>query len=119
MASTLMAELKWAESYEMGFKTAQSSHKNVMVMLSKEDCPACWYMENVVFENDGLVDELENDFVVIHLDIHKDDTQGLNYIGTPTIYFISTTKKQLGRIDGAANIKEFTKAMREARKVIK
>lgn len=114
MFSLAMAELDWAKSYEDGFKEAAQSGKKVMVMLSKEDCPACWYMENVVFENEDVTEALQRNFVPIHLDIHKDDTKNLTYIGTPTIYFLSVDAKVLERIDGAANRKDFTHSMHEA-----
>jgi len=56
-------------------------------MLSKKNCDACWYMENIVFDDDELVRRIEKNFIPLHLDIHDDNIHGLTYIGTPTFYF--------------------------------
>ena len=43
-----------------------------MVMLSKEGCPACEYMEDVVFAEQAVEDTINKNFIPVHLDIHKD-----------------------------------------------
>lgn len=106
-----MAALQYSKSYEVAFEEAKASSKGVMVMLTKENCPACWYMENVVFENDDVIKALESKFITVHLDIHKDDLHGLTYIGTPTFYFLNRQAKTLTRIDGAVNLKDFMKSL--------
>lgn len=108
VVSCLMAELKWAPSYDAALAQAKKENKNVMVMLSKKDCPACEYMNDVVFEEKAVADEIHKKFVPVHLDIHNGlIPQGLGYIGTPTFHFLNDSGKKIGRHDGAANIPAF------------
>ena len=107
----LWAEPHWAESYESAFKTAKAEHKGVMAMLSQENCKACWYMQNIVFEEDLLVEKIEQKFVMLYLDVHKDDLHGLDYSGTPTFYFLTDEDKVIKRLNGVYNIKEMTAAL--------
>lgn len=108
LASCAFAELKWASSYDAALAQAQKEKKRVMVMLSKEDCPACEYMNDVVFEEKAVVTEVEKNYVPVHIDIHNDFIpEGLGYIGTPTFHFLDAKGKKIGRYDGAANIPSF------------
>ena len=116
-ASLLMAELDWADNYDAALETASREGKLVMVMLSSEGCPACEYMKDIVFDDDDLVDELHMGFVPVQLDIHNDMIpSGLGYIGTPTFHFLTADEKKIGRLDGGANIMDFTTKMREVKK---
>ena len=117
LAATAMAELKWAASYDAALAQAKKEKKKVMVMLSKEDCPACEYMTDVVFEEKSVMDDVHKNYIPVHLDIHKDFIpDGLGYIGTPTFYFMDSNGKKLGRHDGAANIPTFLGILRKSTK---
>lgn len=108
LASCALAELKWASSYDAALAQAKKEKKNIMVMLSREECPACEYMNDVVFEEKAVTSEIHKSFVPVHLDIHKDFLpEGLGYIGTPTFHFLNASGKKIGRHDGAANIPTF------------
>jgi len=115
-ASTLMADLEWAKSFGAAKEQAAKEKKMVMVMLSREGCPACEYMRDIVFDTDTLVEELQASFVPVYIDIHNDFVpSGLGYIGTPTFHFLTAEGNKRGRLDGAANVPDFTAAMREAK----
>jgi thioredoxin-related protein len=116
-ASLLMAELNWASSYEAAQEQAEKEGKLVMVMLSSEGCPACEYMKDIVFDEDSVIEELHLGFVPVHVDIHNDFVpSGMGYIGTPTFHFVTAEGKKVGRLDGGANIPDFTAKMREVKK---
>lgn len=107
-ASCAFAEIKWAAYYDAALTQAVKEKKKVMVMLSREECPACEYMEEVVFEEKAVENEITKNFVPVHLDIHKDFIpEGLGYIGTPTFHFLDSKGKKIGRHDGAANVPTF------------
>ena len=80
-------------------------------MLSQDNCKACWYMENIVFEDEVLIENIEKEYVMLYLDVHDDDIHGLDYSGTPTLYFLTSDDKVLKRLNGVYNIKELTAAM--------
>ena len=95
MAGCAMAELKWASSYDAALSQAAKEKKKVMVMLSREECPACEYMNDIVFEEKAVENEIQKNFVPVHLDIHKDFIpDGLGYIGTPTFHFLNAKGKR-------------------------
>jgi len=108
LATCAFAELKWASSYDAALAQAAKEKKKVMVMLSREECPACEYMEEIVFEEKAVANEIHSNFIPVHLDIHKDFIpEGLGYIGTPTFHFLDAKGKKIGRHDGGANIPSF------------
>lgn len=108
LASCAMAEIQWATSYDTALTQAAKEKKNVMVMLSRENCPACEYMDDFVFEEKAVITEVNKNFISVHLDIHKDFIpEGLGYMGTPTFHFLNSSGKKIGRYDGGANIPTF------------
>ncbi len=108
LASCALADLKWAPSYDAALAQAKKEHKHVMVMLSKENCPACEHMTDRVFEEKMVMSEVEKSYVPVHIDIHNDFIpEGLGYMGTPTFHFLDANGKKIGRYDGAANIPDF------------
>lgn len=108
LATCAFAELKWAPSYDAALAQAVKEKKKVMVMLSREECPACEYMEEIVFEEKAVANEIHKNFIPVHLDIHKDFIpEGLGYIGTPTFHFLDGKGKKIGRHDGGANVPTF------------
>ncbi len=113
LATSLFAEIQWMQ-YDEAFLKAKKENKIVMVMLSKEGCPACEYMKDIVFENDDVLDAFNKDFVGVHLDINDDYVPDrLAYIGTPTFHFLNKHESKIDRIDGGVNSRDFTLKMRE------
>lgn len=110
-ATLLFGAPNWAPGYAEAFEKATKEDKGVMIMLSKENCNACWYMENIVFEDAALVEELEKHFIPLYLDVHDDDIHGLTYIGTPTFYFMTNGGETIKRLVGVYNIKEMSAAL--------
>lgn len=109
----LFADPNWASSYNSALKKAQKEEKGVMVLLSQENCDACWYMENIVFGDDELVRQVENRFIPLYLDIHNDDLHGLKFTGTPTLYFLTNREETIKRLEGVYNIKELKAALQK------
>lgn len=107
----LSAKPDWTDTYAQAKQKALDEGKYVIVMLSKEHCQACWYMENIVFKDDKVERLLMNNFIPVYIDVHTDNVpDGFDYIGTPTFYFMDAEGKSIApRIDGARNVKEFTK----------
>ncbi len=85
-----------------------------MIMLSREGCDACWYMENIVFKDANVIRLLER-FTPVYLDVSKDIVpKAFTYAGTPTFYFTDTTGESiLESFQGAANVKDFSALLNE------
>jgi thioredoxin-related protein len=110
-AVALFGAPNWSPNYAKAFEKAKEQKKGVMIMLSQENCDACWYMENIVFEEADLVQEIEKDFIPLYLDVIDDDLHGLSFTGTPTLYFLQANGETIKRLDGVFNIKELTAAL--------
>ena len=109
LAVSVFAEQDWLRSYEQGKVQALQENKLVLVMLSKEGCDACWYMENIVFEDSAIDALLKKNFVPVYLDIHEDSVpEQLKYVGTPAFYFTDAQGIKIGHVlNGASNVKDF------------
>ena len=110
-STALFADLNWASNYAKAFADAKEQEKGVMIMLSKENCDACWYMEHIVFDEADLVEKIEKRFVPLYLDVNDDNIHDLSFTSTPTLYFMQSTGETIERLDGVYNIKELTAAM--------
>ncbi len=111
--SSLMADVKYIDIFD-AYDKAASEHKKVMVMLSKEGCPGCEYMESIVFKNKDVENYLQKNFVVVHVDIDKDGLpDGMDYFATPTFYFQDADNKILKRLNGGKNAKDFLETLKE------
>ena len=113
--TSLLAQPDWIHSYTQAREAAKNENKHIMIMLSKEGCSACWYMENIVFEDDSTEELVMKNFVPVYIDIRKNSVpKEFAYIGTPTFYFLDKNGNKIApRMDGASNIKEFTSKINE------
>lgn len=107
LVSSIFADLNWVD-YDDAIEMAEKNNKIVMVMLSREGCPACEYMTDIVFEYDNILKEINENFIPVHVDIHQDFMpEGLTFVGTPTFHFLDKSEKKLYKIDGGKNGKDF------------
>lgn len=117
LASCASAQINWVASYDVALTKAAKEKKNVMVMFSREECPACEYMEDVVFEEQAVEQMINKNFIPVHIDIHKDFLpEGLGYMGTPTFHFVNSKGVKLKRHDGGANIPTFMGILNSVKK---
>jgi len=115
LVSSLFAEINWLK-YDDALAESKKSNKIIVVMLSREDCPACEYMDDIVFEDDNVIEMFNEDFLGVHLDIHNDFIpDGLTYVGTPTFHFVNKFERRLDRIDGGVNVKDFMLKLEEVK----
>lgn len=112
-ATMLFAELEWVEDYKAGLEKAKQEGKYVMVMLTKEGCPACVYMKEIVFDDDEVIAAVQKHYVPVMLDINTHLLYGLSYIGTPTFYFLGQNEVRIQRYDGGANQKDFMELLKQ------
>ena len=121
LSVALLGGEDWLHSYEEAQAQALKEKKNIMVMLSSENCDACWYMENIVFEDDAVHTLLMSNFVPVYLDVNNDFIPDkFKFIGTPTFYFSDANGTKIGhRINGASNVKDFTKTVNKILEEVK
>lgn len=112
---SLWARPQWTNSYSEAKESALKEKKLIMIMLSREHCQACWYMEHIVFKNKDVKALIVDNFIPVYVDVNSDVVpKGFSYIGTPTFYFTDESGKQVSnRLDGGANAKDFTQKLNE------
>lgn len=117
----LNANSQWCTSYEEAKVRAFNENKSVLIMLSNEGCDACWYMENIVFEDTQVKALIKKNFVPVYMDVDEEEVpEAFKFVGTPTFYFTDANGTKLGhRINGAKNVKEFTQRVNVILKEVK
>jgi len=111
LVGSLFGDLLWLD-YDDAVEKAQKSNKVVMVMLTQKGCPACEYMEDIVFKDKKVEAELAKNFLVVHTDIYTGFVEdGMSYAGTPTFYFLDKNEKTLKRFSGGLNVRDFTETL--------
>lgn len=116
LKTLLLSDINWIDM-DSAYLNAKDSKKNIMVMLSRESCPGCEYMKDVVFENTKIKEDLKDSFESVYIDINKDFVpENLSYFGTPTFYFLDSKENILQRINGSQNINKFFSSMQEIKK---
>ena len=112
LITSAFGDINWVEDIDAAYEIAAKENKKVMVMLSREECPACEYMKDIVFQDKNFVKRFNKELIAVHIDIHKDFMpDGLDFFATPTFYFLGKNEKKLHRINGAHNSKEFTEEL--------
>jgi len=107
LVTSVLADVEYRDLFD-AYDDAKAQHKTVMLMISQEGCPGCEYMESVVFNNTDVAKALKDNFIVIHIDKHKDSVpNGLEYFATPTFFFLDENEKVLKRLTGGENAKDF------------
>jgi thioredoxin-related protein len=105
---TLLAEVSW-NSYDGIYKKATQENKLVMVMITQEECDACWFMHKIVFKDKIISEEIAKNFVSVEFNVSEDFAPDeFPYFATPTFYFLNAKGEQIDRINGAFNVKDFT-----------
>ncbi len=113
LAGTTFAQVKWEEgTLNQALKKAKESGKELVFL----DCYATWcgpcqYMAKSVFTTKEAGDYFNKKFVNIKIDMEKGE--GINLArqfkiqGYPTFIILNSNGKELGRIVGGAEIKQF------------
>ena len=114
--SLFSAEFEWV-SLEKAKEIAKKENKPIMIMVSAKDCSVCEYMDGVVFEDENVVEYVENFFVPVKLTLDEAKKVGLNAFGTPTFYFVNgDLKPYLRPFIGAAKADVFLEKLKEYKK---
>ena len=116
LATSMFAKVEWIDIFD-AYDDAKASNKVVMVMLSRQGCPGCERMFNVVFEDKKVSKLLKEDFISVNIDVYEDSVpKNLDYFATPTFYFLDGDEKILKRLDGGENAGKFIKTLESLKK---
>ncbi len=114
VVSSLYADMYWADDYKSGLKEAAQKDKKIIVYFSKEDCAKCEEMTWTISFDKNVSNYVTEHFVAIEIDIEYDKRQGFKIYQTPTIYFLDTKAKQIGKpLTEVLGPKGFLKKLKE------
>ncbi len=114
MTVSLFAETEWAEDYKSALKEAKSEQKKVLVYFSKESCSECEKMQWTMSSDKNVSAYITEHFVAVEIDIEYDKRQGYKVYKTPTVYFLNTKAKQIGKpLTEVLGPKGFLKKLKE------
>lgn len=108
------ADFEWFNSIKEAKEIASKKNKKIMIMVSQKDCRACEYMDSVVFENDEVVEYIENFFIPVKISLKEAKQKGFRAFATPTFIFLDKNQKKISRnIVGSATASTFLKKLKE------
>lgn len=114
ITTSLFADMYWAEDYKSGIKEAAQKQKKVIVYFSEEDCAPCDEMTWTISFDKNVSNYITEHFVAIEIDIEYDKRQGFKVYKTPTVYFLDTNAKQIGKpLTEVLGPKGFLKKLKE------
>lgn len=106
-------ELQYEHNFNKALQKAKNQNKEVMMMYSATWCPECNYMKEVVFKNKKVIGYIEKHFIVLSLDIQKDNLpKGFNFVGIPTFFFLDKNAQEKDEIIGGSKADIFLQKLK-------
>ncbi len=99
-------EIEWIEDYSEGLEKAQSSGKNMFILITAPSwCYWCQKLEEDTFINNDVQDMINEAFIPVRvLDVvdgkRNPDLKHFNFGGYPTMFVFSEEEKELHKIGG-------------------
>ena len=116
LATSLFADLNWADDYESALDQAKKENKMVMVMFTLTACHVCQQMKANVYTDPKVMAYVKKYYVPVELNLDIDDKEGYAVYGTPTFYFLDSNAKQIGDAKvGGSTADGFMKKLKEVR----
>ena len=93
--------IQW-KTYNAGMSAAKEAGKPVFLHFYAIWCAYCAKMEKESFQNDTIIDFLNENYISIRVDVDKqpDIAKEYSVFALPTTYFFSSTGEKLGPIPG-------------------
>ncbi len=88
---------------------AQSQNKSILLIFDQDGCYYCDLLKQNTLSNKDLVSKLNEGYITVIVDINKEPQLAAKYqvFGTPTMIFLDSNQKQIGKIDGYVEANEF------------
>jgi len=107
-------QLSYEHSYKAAVQKATQEKKKIMMIYSAPWCPECNYMKDVAFNEPKLNSYLQNNFVLLSLNIDKDELpKGFDYVGIPTFFILDSNEKRVGKLVGGDKSQKFLERLKE------
>jgi uncharacterized protein YyaL (SSP411 family) len=94
--------MNWLDNFDDGLKKAKTDNKVMLLYFYADWCGWCTRLLQETYHNQNIASVLNEKFVCFKVDIDKNPilAEDYQYQVVPTTVFISSTRKELGRIEG-------------------
>jgi len=101
--------INWIRNLDSAKEIARKSGKPILLQFRKENCSGCIKMNETTYKNVDVINQINNNFVPLKLDIIKDKEGRRTYptFWTPSFYFVDYSGKLFYFIDGYLNTEDF------------
>ena len=88
---------------------AHAQNKNIMLLFDQKDCYYCDEMKEKTLSNPDVISKLNEGYITVIIDVNQQSNIAGKYkvFGTPTIIFLDSNQKQIGKIEGYVGANEF------------
>jgi thioredoxin-related protein len=101
--SLFAKNLNYIHDFNDAISLAETTSKKVLMIYKSPSCGECSRMENVVFKDKKLKDYLSKNYVLLELDITKDDLPpGFTFIGVPTYFVLDASGVEVAKLQGSS-----------------
>lgn len=93
---------------------AHAENKSIMLLFDKKDCYYCNEMKEKTFSNPEVISKLNEKYISVIIDINKEPKIASKYkvVGTPTVIFLDSNQKQIGKVEGFVDANEFLNTLK-------
>lgn len=107
--------LNITDDFNGAISEAKTQNKSIALIFDQNSCVYCEILKDDVLTNSDIQKELNENYIVVLLDINKNPNIAAKYdvFGTPTMQFLDSNSKEIGKIEGYVDSAEFLKTLKE------
>lgn len=106
--------MEWLINLERAKEESVKTKKNILLQFEMDGCGGCKKLEATTYKNQKVIDEMNEQFVPLKLDLIKDKEarRNLGAYWTPAIYFLDQNGNSYYHFNGYLPADEFRAMMR-------
>ena len=106
--------MEWLTNLDKAKEESVKTKKNILLQFEMENCGGCKKLEATTYKEQKLIDEMNEWFVLLKLDLIKDKEvrRSLGAYWTPAIYFLDSNGNSYYHFNGYLPANEFRAMLR-------
>ena len=93
---------------------AHAENKSMMLLFTQKNCYYCDELNEKTLSNPEVISKLNEKYITVVIDINDPSKVADKYkvFGTPTIIFLDSNQKEIGKIEGYVDANEFLNTLK-------
>ena len=93
---------------------SHAENKSIMLLFTQKNCYYCDELKEKTLSNPEVISKLNEKYITVIIDINNQSKVADKYkvFGTPTIIFLDSNLKEVGKIDGYVDANEFLNTLK-------